>query len=372
MAGRRSQLRAARRVIVKIGSSLLTADGNKLDIDYINGLCEQLAAARAGGREIAVVSSGAVAAGNNRLGWKQCSSSWVDRQVAAAVGQMGLINVYEAAFVRHQLHAAQVLLTAEDMAHRTLYLNARATLWQLLQYSVIPIINENDVIATDEVGFGDNDHLAAQITNLIEADVLLMLTDAPGLCRDGDGLTDVIHEAKVTDDSLAAFVRESSGVGRGGMGSKLAAARIAARSGAHSLIADGRAANCIERAFSGAADFGTLLVADMPRLSARKQWLASGLHVRGEIRLDAGAVRALVGGKRSLLSAGVVAVQGEFVRGDAVKLAAESGATIGYALVNYDSVAAQRLCGVHSSAIAEVLGYRHEEELAHRDNMTIL
>lgn len=367
----RKQVVDARRVIIKVGSSLLTAAGSGLDIGYIHGLCEQIAVARDAGYEIIVVSSGSVAAGMRKLNWRHRSTR-VDVQVAAAVGQMGLINAYEEAFARHRLHAAQVLLTAEDMAHRTLYLNARATLRRMLQCSVIPVINENDVIATDGVSFGDNDRLAAQIANLTESDLLLMLTDTPGLCRDGDRLCDVVTEAMVTDHQLFSYARDSGGIGRGGIRSKLVAAQVAARSGAHSLIADGRdKTNCIARALSGDAGAGTLLIADVPRLSARKQWLASGLHVRGDMVLDSGAVAAVVGGKRSLLCAGVLAVHGDFVRGDAVKLTSESGDTVGYALVNYDAAAARRLCGVKSDAIAEMLGYRHEEEMAHRDNMTI-
>lgn len=372
MSAARKQVGAARRVVVKVGSSLLTAAGSGLDVAYIHALCEQIAAARRSGREVIVVSSGAVAAGVGKLGWGSRPAARVEVQVAAAVGQMGLINAYEEAFARHQLHAAQVLLTAEDMAHRTLYLNARSTLRQMLQHSVIPVINENDVIATDHVSFGDNDRLAAQIANLVEAEVLLMLTEAPGLCRDAEQMTDVVDEAPVTDDALYAYARESNGVGSGGIRSKLSAARVAARSGAHSLIANGRDPACIAKALSGEAGFGTLLKADVPRLSARKQWLASGLHVRGKMTLDAGAVAALVGGKRSLLPAGVLTVAGEFVRGDAVALADEGGGVVGYALVNYDSAAARKLCGVQSDAIAAVLGYCHEEELAHRDNMTIL
>ncbi|MCH9758621.1 MAG: glutamate 5-kinase [Proteobacteria bacterium] len=368
----RQQVVAARRIIVKVGSSLLTAAGSGLDVAYINNLCEQIAAARSNGYEVVVVSSGAVAAGVRKLGWQQRPTARVDMQVVAAVGQMGLINAYEDAFARHHLHAAQVMLTAEDMGHRTLYLNARATLRQMLQYSVIPVINENDVIATDSVSFGDNDRLAAQIANLIEADLLLMLTEAPGLCRDGENMCDVVQQAAVTDEHLATYARAGNSVGSGGIRSKLAAARVAARSGAHSLIADGRDKNCIQRALSGDAEFGTLLVADIPRLSARKQWLASGLNVCGNMVLDQGAVTAVVGGKRSLLSAGVTAVYGDFVRGDAVKLSDEAGNIIGYALVNYDSIAARNLCGVQSSAIADILGYRHEEEIVHRDNMTIL
>lgn len=369
----RKALTEARRLVVKVGSSLLTDAGSRLDTDYIAQLSAQIAAARRQGVEIAVVSSGAVAAGMHRLGETQRPPARVDLQLMAAVGQMGLINAYENAFRRHQLHAAQVLLTAEDMAHRTLYLNARATLRRMLMQDIVPIINENDVIATDTVQFGDNDRLAAQVANLLEADALIMLTDAPGLCRDAAARTDVIAEARAMDDSLADFVDgSSSAVGSGGMGSKLMAAQIAARSGAHSLIADGKDDQCIARARAGDDAFGTLLVADTPRLSARKQWLASGLHVRGNMVLDAGAVNAVVKDKRSLLPAGVQSVGGDFVRGDAVLLTDESGQAVGYALVNYNAADAGRLCGQKSGAIKNVLGYMHEEEMAHRDNMTIL
>ena len=371
----RQPLVEARRVVVKVGSSLLTTDtGSGLNTDYIQNLAAQIAPV-AKKREIVVVSSGAVAAGRRRLGWVGRPREREDMQVAAAVGQMGLINAYEDAFVRHQLHAAQVLLTAEDMAHRTLYLNARATLKRMLKHAVVPVINENDVIATAVVRFGDNDRLAAQIVNLLEADVLIMLTDAPGVCRNSATLSDVVAVARAMDDSLFEYVNDDGsgvGVGSGGMQSKLEAARIAARSGAHSLIADGRQADCITRALNGNDSLGTFLIADTPRLSARKQWLASGLHVRGSMVLDAGAVAAVVDGKRSLLPAGVKSVSGDFVRGDAVRLQDVAGCVIGYALTNYDADGARRLCGVKSADIAETLGYCHEEEMAHRDNMTIL
>ena len=369
----RRQLRQARRLIIKVGSSLLTAAGSRLNVDYINQLSAQVARARGDGNEIVIVSSGSVAAGMQRLEWHKRPQTRVDAQVTAAVGQMRLINAYAAAFAAHQLHAAQVLLTAEDMAHRTLYLNARATLKRMLEMSIVPVINENDVIATDKVSFGDNDHLAAQIANLLEADALLIFTDAPGLCRNTGDMSDVIPQAAAADDSLLAHVAESGGgVGVGGMKSKLRAAQIAARSGAHTLIADGRVADCLARALSGDDNYGTLLVADTPRLSARKQWLASGLHVRGRMILDAGAAAAVVNDKRSLLPAGVAAVYGDFIRGDAVALMDDSQQPLGYALSNYNSNDARRLCGVKSDKIAAVLGYMHEEEMAHRDNMTIL
>ncbi len=358
------------RIVVKIGSALLTDNGKRLDIDYVKRLAAQITAVKAAKREIVVVSSGAVAAGMSRLGWKTRPTLRADLQVAAAVGQMRLMNAYERSFSHYGIHAAQVLLTAEDMAHRTLYLNARVTLRQIIARGVIPVVNENDVIATDDVSFGDNDRLAAQLSNLWEADLLLMLTDAPGLCRDNG---EVVKTAMANDDKLIHYVRATgTSVGAGGMASKLSAAKIAARSGAHSFIIDGRADDCIARALAGEKNIGTFLSADKTRFSARKLWLASGLNVRGLMILDSGATRAVVRDKRSLLPAGIREVEGHFVRGDSVRLADEDRKTIGYALVNYDNKAAWRLRGVKSNDIFSVLGYMHEEEMAHRDNMSVL
>ena len=361
-----------RRVVVKVGSSLLTTEAGGLDVARIRGIAAQIAVARAEGREIVLVSSGAIAAGMGRLGWKRRPTDMSDLQVAAAVGQMGLIEAYEEAFAGGGLHAAQALLTAEDMAHRTLYLNARAALRQMLKRNVIPVVNENDVIATQEISFGDNDHLAAQLANLLEADALVMLTDAPGLCRDPAG-KDVVSEGKANDLSLRDFIfsKPGGGPGSGGMSSKLSAAQTAARSGAHSLIVDGRVADALTRTLAGDAP-GTLLTADSPRLSARKRWLACGLHVRGALTLDAGAVQALLSGKRSLLPAGVSEVRGKFARGDAVSFAGGDGKILGYGLTNYDSSDAQKLSGARSGEIEKILGYAREDEMIHRDNLTIL
>ncbi|MBE8157990.1 MAG: glutamate 5-kinase [Betaproteobacteria bacterium] len=361
-----------RRLIVKIGSSLLTADGARLDADYIMRICAQVAAARRRQCEIVIVSSGAVAAGVQRLGWGRRPAERADMQVAAAVGQMRLSDAFEEGLSRHGLFAGQVLLTAEDMAHRTLYLNARGALRRMLAHRTVPVANENDVIATDSVRFGDNDRLAAQIANLLEADLLLMLTDVDGLRADG-GKGAAVREAAANDNSLMRHAAPTAGgVGSGGMAGKLRAAKIAARSGAHSLIADGRDGNALARALDGDREFGTFLAADMPRLSARKQWLASGLNVCGDMVLDAGAVRALVRGKKSLLPAGVRLVRGDFVRGDSVALKDENGGVVGYALANYGADAARRLCGARSGDIIKIIGYMHEEEMAHRDNMSIL
>lgn len=361
-----------RRVVAKVGSSLLTTPAGGLDVARIRGLSAQIARARADGREIVLVSSGAIAAGMGRLGWQRRPTSMADLQVAAAVGQMGLIEAYEEAFAESGLHAAQALLTAEDMAHRTLYLNARAALRRMLARNVIPVVNENDVIATKEIRFGDNDRLAAQLANLLEADALIMLTDAPGLCRDPEG-RDVVSRGLANDESLRQFIfaRRKPGPGSGGMESKLDAAQTAARSGAHSFIVDGREPEALTRILAG-ENIGTFLAADAPRLSARKRWLASGLHVRGTLTLDAGAVRALLAGKRSLLPAGVTAATGQFARGDAVAFAAPDGKTLGYGLVNYDAPDARRLLGARSADIPKILGFAREDEMIHRDNMTIL
>lgn len=380
----------ARRIIIKVGSSLLASGGNKLNTAYIRRLSAQIAAQRRTGLEVVLVSSGAVVSGMQRLGWQRRPRARADLQVAAAIGQMRLMNAYEDAFSRRGLHAAQVLLTAEEMAHRTLYLNARLTLRRLLVDNFVPVINENDVVATDTASFGDNDRLAALIANLLEADCLLMLTDAPGLCRDR-ARRDVIHHADAGDDDLLRYVVEDGAASRGlgGMQSKLAAAKIAARSGADSLIIDGRARMAVSRAVhrinhkdnndnndgknKKTQPFGTLLSAGAQPLSARKRWLASGLRVKGTMFLDAGAVRAVVRDKRSLLPAGVRRVRGDFVRGDSVALAADGGgAVVGYGLTNYDAAAARALCGIKSGDIEKVLGYAYEEEMAHRDNMTVL
>ena len=368
----RPALSKVRRLIVKIGSSLLTDGGARLDVDYIFQLCAQVSQAKNKGCEIVVVSSGAVAAGIQALKWQRDSLAQADIQTAAAVGQMRLMDVFEEGFSRYQLHAGQVLLTAEDMAHRALYLNARSALRRMLERKVIPVINENDVIAIDSIRFGDNDRLAAQIANLTEADLLLMLTDADGLRTDG-GKGDIIRQATADDDSLQQHVSSiTAGVGSGGMGSKLNAARVAARSGAHSLIASGHDTAALMRALSGDENYGTLLLANTPRLSARKQWLASGLNVCGGMLLDNGAVRALIKDKKSLLPAGIKSIYGDFERGDSVALKSEAGEIVGYALVNYDSRAAARLRGVKSADIVKTIGYMHEEEMAHRDNISVV
>lgn len=367
------ELSACKRIVIKIGSSLLANDKKQLNGDFIDHLSAQIAACKKNGKEIVIVSSGSVFAGLSCLQKYGRPDDRTSLQVAAAVGQMKLINAYEDAFSRHHLHAAQVLLTAEDMANRTLYLNARTMLRHFFKYSIIPIINENDVISTDTVSFENNDYLAAQISNLLEADLLLLLTNVSGIYKDKADPHCIVQEASANDPLLLSYVDNTkTDYGLGGMKSKILAAKVAARSGAHTLIADGSIQNCIENALSPDKRVGSFLRADIPRLSARKQWLASGLHSRGDIILDDGAVHAVVDKKRSLLMAGIKSVQGDFVRGDAVKLISIQEKIIGYALINYNSSDAKQLCGIKSKDIIKTLGYMHEEEMAHRDNMSIL
>ncbi len=369
----RKELKKAKKIVIKIGSSLLINDKQQLNTTYINHLCEQIAACKITGKEIVIVSSGSVAAGVSCLKQKGRPNDRTCLQVAAAVGQMRLINAYENAFSRHNLHAAQVLLTAEEMANRTIYLNARATLRHFLKYSIIPVINENDVISTDAVCFENNDYLAAQISNLLEADLLLLLTNVNGIYKDKSTPDCIVGDTSANDSTLLTYVDSSkSDCGLGGMQSKIYAARMAARSGAHTLIINGEVKNCIESALTGDKDIGSFLRADIPRLSARKQWLASGLLTRGKVILDDGAVNAIVIKKRSLLTAGIQSIEGNFARGDAIKIMSRQGNVIGHALINYNSNDAKQLCGVKSKDIASILGYAHEEEMVHRDNMSIL
>ena len=375
----RARLSEARRVIVKVGSSSLIGGGARLDGGYIRALSRQIAAARDGDeegengarREIILVSSGAVAAGLDRLGWKARPRALVDLQAAAAVGQMALIDAYEAEFARHRLHAAQMLLTAEDLAHRELYLNARATLRRLLDLRVVPVVNENDAIAAADARFGDNDDLAAQLTNLIEVDLLILLTDRDGL-RAADG--EIVREAAAEDDTLLRHIEEkprADKIGVGGMASKLRAAKIAARAGAHTVIADGRAEAILRRVLAG-EEIGTFLRAETPPLSARKRWLASGLSLRGELVVDDGAARAVRELGRSLLPAGIVAARGGFARGDAVRVVDGARQTLGFGLVNYTAAQIDKLRGRNSAEIKSLLGYAGEEEIIHRDNLSVV
>lgn len=371
----RARLAAARRWVVKIGSALLTASGRGLDRDRIERWAQELAALRQQGHELVLVSSGAVAEGVLRLGLASRPDRIHQLQAAAAVGQMGLIQAWETAFARHGLHTALVLLTHDDLADRERYLNARSTLRTLLSHGVVPVINENDTVATDEIRFGDNDTLGALVANLLEADVLLLLTDQPGL-RERDPREDaaapVVRCALAADPELDRMAGTGVGhLGRGGMVTKLRAARLAARSGAATLIADGSVTGIIERLVAGGEE-GTLLLPETERVAARKRWIAGHLQTRGTLVVDAGAVAALRDHGRSLLPVGVRSVQGDFARGEVVVCRDESGREIARGLVNYSASDARRISGRPSAEIAALLGYAGEPELVHRDNLVLV
>jgi glutamate 5-kinase len=365
----------AKRIVVKVGSSLVTNQGTGLDKDALANWAQQIATLRTRGCEVVLVSSGAIAEGMQRLGWKQRPSAVHELQAAAAVGQMGLVQAYESCFRQHQLNAAQVLLTHADLADRERYLNARSTLRTLLKLGVIPIINENDTVVTDEIKFGDNDTLGALVANLIEADALIILTDQDGLYTADprkDASATLISAAQAGDAKLEEMAGGAgSHIGRGGMITKVLAAKRAARSGAHTVIASGRERDVLPRLLQGES-IGTLLAAASLSLDARKQWLADHLQVSGTVALDAGAVRALRVDGKSLLPIGVKQVSGEFQRGGVVAILDEHGKDIARGLVNYSADEARRIAGKASGEIESILGYVDEPELIHRDNLVLL
>ena len=370
----RSPLKTVKRCVIKIGSALLTANGTRLDVDSIRRWAGEIAALRKQGIEVVLVTSGSVAAGMQRLDRKERPRALHELQAMAAIGQMGLVQVYESAFQVHGLHTAQVLLTHDDLSDRGRYLNARSTLRTLLQFGVIPVINENDTVATEEIRFGDNDTLAALVANLVEASLLLILTDQEGLYeRDprGDQSAALVQEGEAGDPALMKMASGSGALGRGGMRTKLEAAAKAARSGAHTVIANGTGGNVITRVLAGES-VGTHLRAGQGRMLARKQWLAGQLKAKGKLFLDDGAVRVLREQGRSLLPVGVVKVEGRFSRGEIVSCVDGSGAEIARGLVNYDNDESGRIAGKASDAIEKILGYVDEPELIHRDNMIIL
>ena len=369
----RTRLSGARRIVIKVGSSLVTNDGAGLDRAAIANWAAQVAALKSAGYELVLVSSGAIAEGMQRLGWLQRPHAIHELQAAAATGQMGLVEVYESAFRKHGLHTAQVLLTHEDLSNRTRYLNARSTLRTLLALNVIPIINENDTVVTDEIRFGDNDTLAALVTNLIEADALVILTDQAGLYtqdpRKSAG-AELVSEARAGDPAIVSMAGGSgSAVGTGGMLTKILAAKRAARSAAHTAIVSGREPDVLRRLLQGES-IGTLLYADRVAQNARKQWLADHLQLRGKLTLDSGAVQALKSGK-SLLPIGVSATEGEFARGEVVALVDGEGQEIGRGLCNYSGSETRRIMRHASSEIEALLGYVDECELVHRDNLVL-
>lgn len=371
----RRVVRSAQRWVVKIGSSLVTDGGKGIDPDAIARWAAQIATLRSQGREVILVSSGAIAEGMKRLGWVSRPHEIHELQAAAAVGQMGLAQAYESGFAKWKLKTAQLLLTHEDIADRRRYLNARSTINTLLQYGVVPIINENDTVVTDEIKLGDNDTLAALVTNLIEADVLVILTDQEGLFTADprkDPNAALIDHGRADDPALQAMAGGAgTGIGTGGMVTKVRAAQRAARSGAATLIASGHEKDVLPRLASGEV-LGSCLVADLAPIAAKKQWLADQLQLRGRLILDTGAVQVLVDQGKSLLPIGVVAVEGEFERGDVVACMSPDGQEIARGLVNYGASDTRRILRKPSAEIESILGFVEETELIHRDNLILL
>ncbi len=368
-------LRDAKRVVVKVGSSLVTNEGRGLDEVAIGEWCRQMALLIRDGREVIMVSSGAIAEGMKRLGWTVRPKAIQELQAAAAVGQMGLAQMYETKLRLNGLGSAQVLLTHADLADRERYLNARSTLLTLLKLGVVPVINENDTVVNDEIKFGDNDTLGALVANLVEADVLIILTDQKGLFTADprkDPTASFVHEAQAGDVALEAMAGGvGSSVGRGGMITKILAAKRAAGSGASTVIAWGREPDVLTRLVKGEA-IGTFLVAPTQKQQARKQWMADHLQLRGAVVVDAGAVDKLQGEGKSLLPIGMVQVEGEFSRGDVVAVRDAAGKEIARGLANYASAEARLLCRKPSSEFEKLLGYAAEPEMVHRDNLVLI
>lgn len=370
-----SVVKHARRIVVKVGSSLVTAEGRGLDRAALSRWAEQISALIEQGKQVVLVSSGAIAEGISRLGWDKRPQAVDELQAAAAVGQTGLVQAYESIFSTHNLLAAQVLLTHEDLSDRTRYLNARSTLRKLLLLNAVPIINENDTVATDEIRLGDNDTLGALVTNLIEADCLIILTDQPGLYtadpRKDPEATLVMH-AYAGDPELEDMAGGAgSSVGTGGMLTKILAAKRAARSGAHTVVCSGREENVLLRLAEGEL-IGTQLVSRQETLAARRQWLADHLQLKGGVVIDDGAVRALQEDGKSLLPVGVIGITGHFLRGDVVAIVDAEGREVARGLTNYSSSEARRITGTPSGQIENELGYIDEPELIHRDNLVML
>ena len=373
-----SVLRDARRIVVKVGSSLVTNEGRGLDEAAIGEWSRQLAALVRGDggvpREVVMVSSGAIAEGMKRLGWVARPQEIHELQAAAAVGQMGLAQMYETKLREQGMGSAQVLLTHADLADRERYLNARSTLLTLLRLGVVPVINENDTVVTDEIKFGDNDTLGALVANLVEADALVILTDQKGLYTADprrDPAAQFVHEANAGDPALEAMAGGAgSSIGKGGMITKILAAKRAAGSGASTVIAWGREPDVLVRLVDGQA-LGTLLIAQTQKKQARKQWMADHLQLRGAVTVDAGAAAKLREEGKSLLPIGMTAVEGDFSRGDVIAVRDEAGAGIARGLANYAAAEARLLCRKPSSEFEKLLGYTAETEMVHRDNLVL-
>ena len=370
-------LKDARRIVVKVGSSLVTNEGRGLDEQAIGEWCRQIAALMRSDekREIIMVSSGAIAEGMKRLGWATRPHEIHELQAAAAVGQMGLVQMYETKLRQHGLGSAQVLLTHADLADRERYLNARSTLNTLLMHNVLPVINENDTVVNDEIKFGDNDTLGALVANLVEADALVILTDQAGLFTADprkDSSATLVQQAQAGDPALEAMAGGAgSSIGRGGMLTKILAAKRAAGSGASTVIAWGREPDVLLRLCAGES-IGTLLVAPTQKQQARKQWMADHLQMRGAIAIDDGAANKLTGEGKSLLPIGMHSVKGEFSRGDVIAICDLQGTELARGLANYASAECRLLCKKPSSEIEKLLGYVAEPEMVHRDNLVLM
>ncbi|MGC1176244.1 glutamate 5-kinase [Polaromonas sp.] len=364
----------ARRIVVKVGSSLVTNEGRGLDAQAIGQWCQQLAVLVKGGHEVIMVSSGAIAEGMKRLGWVTRPKAIHELQAAAAVGQMGLVQVYESQLRENGVGSAQVLLTHADLADRERYLNARSTLLSLLQFGVVPVINENDTVVNDEIKFGDNDTLGALVANLVDADALVILTDQKGLYTADprkDPAARFVHEAKAGDPALEAMAGGAgSSIGKGGMITKILAAKRAAGSGASTVIAWGREPNALIRLSQGEA-IGTLLVAQTAKTQARKQWIADHLQLRGAVTVDAGAAAKVRDEGKSLLPIGMTGVQGEFSRGDVIAIRDAEGTEVARGLANYSSAEARLICRKPSAEFEKLLGYTGEAEMIHRTNLVL-
>ncbi|MGB4344620.1 MAG: glutamate 5-kinase [Moraxellaceae bacterium] len=374
MSNHRHRLARGQRWVVKIGSALLTADGQGLDQVAMKAWVQQMVELQRAGVDLVLVSSGAVAEGMVRMGLKSRPDSVHELQACAAIGQMGLVQAYEWFFREHGVKTAQVLLTHDDLADRQRYLNASSTLRTLIEWQVLPVINENDTVATDEIRFGDNDTLGALVANLVEADMLIILTDQEGMFdrdprHDPDAV--LLPEVQAMDERLLAMAGGGGSLGRGGMLTKVRAARLAARSGCATVIASGRGENILVRLRAGEV-LGTLLLPEQDTLAARKQWLAAHLQHAGRLVIDAGAIRALREGGKSLLPVGVKKVEGNFTRGEVVACVDADGVQIAVGVVNYSAAEAQRIAGQSSDKIEKLLGYVDAAELMHRDNLVVL
>ena len=371
---REKYIQKSQRWIVKIGSALLTQDGKGLDYEAISNWAEQMARLRQQGIELVLVSSGAVAEGMSRMGWTTRPTRLSELQAAAAIGQTGLIEAYERQFQQYKIQAAQILLTHDDISNRRRYLNARNTLQTLLSLNTLPIVNENDTVAMDEIRLGDNDTLAALVANLIEADLLVILTDQKGLYTKDPRHHDnakLISEGSATDPNFVSFAGSAgTNIGTGGMATKVIAAQRAARSGCATVIVSGREKDVLNRLQQG-ENIGTLLIPDNSQLVARKQWIAGHLNSQGKLWLDQGATDAIKSKGKSLLSIGVTKAEGEFNRGDVINCFDPAGSLIASGLVNYPKTDIDKISGKSSNQFTKILGYNGEKELIHRDNLVV-